>query len=402
MTLEQIDQLLADWKQKVNVIGQNLIDLHGLPTYQRLAGQYPYPPAQLTGITQTRVSPALEAMNELFQHLDLLNQTIEQASQLRKQLPRFLASDQKIQEIEQLLTTPSIQLSIVPTPLAQRGLLSAAETAEAIAPEKLLMVMTNAFQVAKNVVLAVDAAWLNLEPSLSAAEAEIISLQIDAERLNQGSLSELLAVQKAIASLRFSLDCDPLGVSSNFDQEIKPKLAQVRTTLQQLVAQKRQIQDKITVAHNYLTILTKLQTANSTAYAESQIKVSNHSSLQKPLAQEQIEALRLWLTRLETKFHEGLLNPVSIGLENCLTKLKQDIATEEQAYQMNLAPIETRKELRGRLDALKAKALARGLVEDTILVELAQTAKQLLYTRPTDLEKAAELISQYEKRLNKS
>lgn len=400
MTLAQIDQLLADWKQKVNLIGQNLIDLHGLPTYQRLAGQYPYPQAQLTGITQARVTPAIEAMNELFQHLEALNQTIERASQLRKQLPRFLASDQKIQEIAEILTTSSIQLSIVQTPLAQRGLLSAAETAEAIAPEKLLMVMTNAFNVAKNVVLAVDAAWLNLEPSLAAAEAEIILLQNESERLNQGSFSELVSVQQAIASLRHSLDNDPLGVSANFDQEIKPLLVQVRTSLQQLVQQKRQIQDKITAAHNHLTTLTKLQAANTAAYAESQIKITN-PTLQTPLASEQIEALSLWLTRLETKFHEGLLNPISIGLENWLTKVKQYIATEEQAYRVNLTPLETRKELRGRLDVLKAKALGRGVVEDVVLVELAQTAKQLLYTRPTDLEKAAQLISQYEKRLNR-
>ena len=400
MTLEQIDQLLTDWKQKVNLIGQNLIDLHGLPSYQRLAGQYPYPPAQLTGITQARVTPAIEAMNELFQQLDLLNQTIERASQLRKQLPRFLASDQKIKEIAQILTTPSIQLSIVQTPLAQRGLLSAAETAEAIAPEKLLLVMTNAFNVAKNVVLAVDTAWLSLEPSLAAAEAEIFSLQIDAERLNQSSLSELATAQETITSLRSSLDSDPLGVSANFDQEIKPKLAKVRTTLQQFVQQKTQIQDKIAAAHKYLTTLTKLNSANTTAYAESQLKVSK-PKLKTPLDSTQIAALSLWLTRLETKFHEGLLNPVSIGLENWTTKVKQYMASEEQAYHVNIAPIETRKELRGRLDALKAKALARGVVEDTVLVELAQTAKQLLYTRPTDLEKATELISQYEKRLNR-
>jgi hypothetical protein len=400
MTLEQLDQLISDWKQKVNLVGQNLIDLHGQPTYQRLAGQYPYPSAQLTGVTQSLVMPAIEAMNELFQHLDLLNQTIERACQLRKQLPRFLASDQKIQEIAQILTTPSIQLSVIATPLAQRSLLSAAESTEAIAPEKLLMVMTNAFQVAKNAILAVDAAWLNLEPSLTAAEAEIIALEIDAEKLNQGTLPELIGAKQAIASLRSSLDCDPLGVSANFDQEIKPLLTKTRTTLQQIINQKRQIQDKIASAHNYLNTLTQLQATNTNTYAESQIKVTNHSSLQTPLDGEQIAALSLWLSRLETKFNEGLLNPVSIGLENWLTKVKQYIATEQQAYAANLAPLETRQELRGRLDALKAKALARGVVEDAILVELAQTAKRLLYTRPTNLSQANQLISQYEKRLN--
>jgi hypothetical protein len=40
------------------------------------------------------------------------------------------------------------------------------------------------------------------------------------------------------------------------------------------------------------------------------------------------------------------------------------------------------------------------MAEDATLTELAKEAKQLLYTRPTPLEKAAELVSQYEKRLN--
>lgn len=400
MTLEQIDQLLADWKSKVNLISQNLIDLHGCRTYQRLAGLDGYAKIPLKGITQSRVIPALEAMNELFQHFELLLNTFNQAIELRKQVPRFLASEQKIQEIAHIFTKPSIQLSSVQTPLAQRGLLTAGETANAIAPEKLLEVMSNAFQVAKDAVLTVEEAWLRLEPTLAAAEAEIISLEKLANSTGQGALSELVTARNAIANLRNNLDSDPLGVSSDFDHEIKPLLTQARTTLEQVVKQKTQLQDKITSAHALLNKLTKIQAQNSTAYQESQEKVIDISTLKTPLTTEQIIALSQWLARLETKFSEGLLNPVSIGLENWQAKVKEYITTEEQAYITNQTPLKTRKELRGRLDALQAKAVARGRVEDAILVELAQAAKQLLYTRPTDLEKASHLISQYEKRLN--
>jgi hypothetical protein len=38
ITIEHIDQLLNDWKQKVNLVSQNLIDLQDLPTYQQLSG----------------------------------------------------------------------------------------------------------------------------------------------------------------------------------------------------------------------------------------------------------------------------------------------------------------------------------------------------------------------------
>ena len=400
MILEQIDQLLADWSRKVDLVGQNLIDLHGLATYQRLCGASGFPKAHLTGVTKARVTPALEALSDLFQHFDLLVTTVNKAVELRKQVPLFLGSEQKIREIEQLLTGPSIQLAVVQIPLAQRGLLSASETANAIAPNQLLAAMTDAFQVAKDVVLAVDEAWLRLELTLANAETEIISLQRLADSLGQSSLIELSTARQKITALRTSIESDPLGVSANFDGEVKPLIAQVRATLEQLSEQLHQIRESFAIAHTLLKQLLELHRQAEAAFAESQEKVVDHSMLSTPLAQEQIEALSQWLTRLEIKFAEGLLIPVCVGLENWTAKVKEYIAAEERVYTANKAPLELRQELRGRLDALKVKAIARGMAEDVTLTELAKNAKQLLHTRPTPLNQAAELVSLYEKRLN--
>ncbi|HEY9612888.1 hypothetical protein [Allocoleopsis sp.] len=400
MNLEQIDQLLADWKTKIDLVSQNLIDLHGLPSYQRLVGVSGFPKIKLTGVTQARVTPALEAMSNLFQHFDLLVTTLSQAVERRKQVPRFLGSEQKIREIEDILTGASIQLAVVQIPLAQRGLLSAATSAKAIAPNDLLAAMTNAFEVARDAVLAVDQAWLRLDATLANAEAEIISLQNLAKSLGQDASNELAIARHKIATLRTSLESDPLGASADFEREIKTPIARVKATLNQLVQQQNQIRDNLETAHKLLKQLVELNRQAAERFAESKEKVVDHSTLQTPLPWEQIEALSQWLKRLETKFTEGLLTPVRVGLENWTAKVKQYIAAEERAYTANRAPLDTRQELRGRLDALKAKALARGLAEDTTLTELAQKAKQLLYTRPTPLDKAAELVSQYEKRLN--
>jgi hypothetical protein len=400
VNLEQIDQLLADWKSKIDLVSQNLIDFHGLPTYQRLTGVCGFPKTELTGVTQARVTPALEAMSNLFQHFDLLLTTLNQAVERRKQVPRFLGSEQKIREIEDILTGASIQLAVVQIPLAQRGLLSAVTSAKAIAPNDLLAAMTDAFQVAKDAVLAVDEAWLRLEATLASAEAELISVQNLADSLGQDTSNELAIARQKIASLRMSIESDPLGVSADFDREIKTPIARLKATLDQLVQQQNQIRDNLETAHKRLKQLVELNRQAAESFAESEEKVVDHSTLKTPLAWEQIEALSQWLTRLETKFTEGLLTPVRVGLENWTAKVKQYIAAEERAYTANRAPLDTRQELRGRLDALKAKALARGLAEDAILTELAQNAKQLLYTRPTPLDKAAELVSQYEKWLN--
>ena len=401
VTVEQIDQLLTDWKQKIDVASQNLIDLHGLPTYQRLCGISNFPPVQLTGITFARVTPALEAMNELFQHFDLLLKTIHKAVELRKQLSPLWVSEVKVRAIEQILTGSSIQLAIVKIPLAQRGLLSVAQTENAIAPLQLLAAMTNAFDIAKNAVLEVDAAWMRLEPALATAEAEIISLQRLADCLGQGSVGELSVARQKITALRGEIESDPLGVSANFDGEIKPLILRVKRTLEESVRSHNEIREKFAGAHHLMSELTELRCKAETAYWESGEKVCDRSTLQKPLDPSQIEALSQWLTRLETKFKQNLINPIQIGLENWMAKAKMYIATEERAYAANKAPLELRAELRGRLDALQAKALARGLAENAILSQLAEDAKRLLYTRPTPLDKAAELVTQYEQELNR-
>jgi len=406
----EIDQLLAEWKNKVKVANQNLLELQELPTYQRLCGSSGSLGTHLTGITAAQVTPALEAVNKLFQYFDLLVQTVDQATKLRQQLPRFLTKEQKIgflmvgeqkiDQIRQLLTGASIELPAVQTPLAQRGLLTGAQKVNAITPALLLEVMTDAFSVARDTLLAVEAAWTNLDLMLINAETQIRSLQQLAESLGQGSLNELVQSYAAIASLRDRIEQDPLGVSGDIEQQIKPLLAQVKVALEQEAKQQAQIRDKFAIAHALLQQLGELHSKSLAAFTESQEKVVDHSMLETPLAQVQIDALSQWLTRLETKLAEGLVNPVMVGLENWTIKAKEYITLEKRACTVNSAPLKTRRELRGRLDALKAKALARGLIEDLCLAELAEQAKQLLYTRPTPLDQAAELVSRYEQRLN--
>lgn len=401
MTVEQIDQLLTDWKQKIDIASQNLIDLHGLPTYQRLCGVSGFPRVQLTGITFARVMPALEAMNELFQNFDLLIKTINKASELRKQLSPLWVSEVKVKEIEQILTGNSIQLAVVQIPLAQRGLLSVAQTANAIAPCELLAAMTRAFDVAKNAVLEVDAAWMHLEPDLAASEIEIVSLERLADSLGQGYFSELSAARQKITALRGKIESDPLGVSANFEREIKPLICRVKAALEESARQQNEMREKFACAHHLLSQLTELNRQAETALIESREKVVDISTWQTPLDPLQIEALSQWLTRLETKFKQNSINSIRIGLENWTAKVKEYIAKEERVYAANKAPLELRAELRGRLDALQAKALARGLAENATLSQLAEDAKRLLYTRPTPLDKAAELVTQYEQELNR-
>lgn len=397
---EQIDQLLADWKTRLDLASQNMLALQGLTTYQRLAGEAGFPKAQLTETTAIQVAAALDAMNQVFQYFDLLLATISRAAALHRQVPRFLGSDQKLQAVEELLIGQSIQLSVIQVPLAQRSLLSAAETTCTVTPDNLLAMMTLTFETARDTILAIDVAWSHLELTLSQVEAEIQALRQQANTLGGNNLTDLRAIQQAIAPLRDRVTTDPLGVKDEFEQQIQPLIERVKDSLNQVLQQHNQIQNGLAIAHTLLQNLTELNQQTHTAYAESLEKVTDHSGLQPSLSADHLDALCQWLSRLETRFAEGLVSPIQVGLENWTAKVKAAIAIEQRAVAANRRPLETRRELRGRLEALKAKALARGRAEDPILADLSAQAKQILYTRPTDLAKAIELVTQYERHMN--
>jgi hypothetical protein len=398
--LEEIDQMLADWKGKLDLISQNLIDLCGLLTYQRLSGASGYSPIKLTGITKNRVDPALESLNELLQHFDLLSQTIDKARSLRAAMPRFLGADQKAKEIFQLLNQASIQLPTVITPLAQRELLTAAETTRKITPLQLLVAMVNTFQVVKETILAVDRIWSDLEPQLDIAEAEIANLQRQGESLGIIDLRELEMSRQRLASLRDRIETDPLETSTSFE-EINRQIAKMRGDIEKFVQAKAKLQDGFTSGHSLLQQLIMLNQEAIAAFTETQEKISDCTSIAPPLPSEQIEAIGQWLQRLETKLKEGLTSSVIVGLNNFTAKVSEYIVIEKNAIATNRLPLQSRQELRGRLDALKAKATAKGHAEDMQLAKLAEVAKQLLYTRPTPLKQAEEMVKQYEVLLNR-
>src|SRR5262249_47826299 len=148
-------------------------------------------------------------------------------------------------------------------------------------------------------------------------------------------------------------------------------------------AQRTQLRDDMLRAHTLLERLRVIHQQATAALAESQVKVVTQASPPPPMTEETLEALAQWLQRLERTWAEGRWAPVQVGVQNWLARAQACLVGEEQVAAACRAPLELRQELRGRLQALKAKAVACGLAEEATLVSLAEQATQLLYTRPT-------------------
>jgi hypothetical protein len=399
LNLAQIDRLLAEWAQKVDAANQNLLDLYDLPAYQRLSG-VGNPPSNVTGITQQQASTALTAIERLFEYLELFNQPIDRARRLRKELPALFISDSQLLEIEQLLTGMSIQLPSVQTPLAERGLVSSSQQGRATSLAELLDRMSIAFAIARDTFVAVETAWKELESQLITTHQSLAQLQQLAQKLNIATPPALITAQTKFNELQLQIDRDPLGMNRAFIQEIAPLINHSRHELETLDRQRQQLQADFATAPQLLQQLTQLNQDAIAAYTESQSKIQHNLPIVSPLPIAEIVELERWLERLVAKYAAGIIAPVGVGLKNWLDKVQAYTIAAASALTANRLPLDRRQELRGRLDALSAKALAKRQAEDPVLIDLATQARQVLYSSPTDLNLAIDLVRQYEQSLN--
>jgi hypothetical protein len=396
LTLAQIDRLLTDWQQKGDAANQNLLDLYDLSAYQRLSG-VGNPPNNVTGITQQQASTALTAIERLFEYLELFNQHLNRVQKLRRELPSLFISDLQLQAIEQLLVGSSIDLPQIQIPLAQRDLLGANQQQRVISLDELIERMTIAFAIARDTFVAVETAWTELESKLISTHRSLVELQQLANALQLAAPPTLVDIQAKFQELQQQIDRDPLAVNLAFGRDLVPVITNVRSELETLARQRQQLKTDFESAPQLLGQLTQLNRDSIAAESESQEKIKHNLPMSAPLPAEELAELERWLARLVAKFESGLIPPVRVGLNNWLAKVRAYNQAAESALIANRLPLNTRQELRGRLDALTAKAVAKGKVEDAQLTDLGTQAKQVLYASPTDLSLAIELVRQYER-----
>jgi hypothetical protein len=396
MTPADIDKALAQWESRLSSAAHNLFDLQADPTYQCLTGTGGAPQTQLSGITKSKVGPALENIPTLFQCFDLLRCTIDRAVQLRKDLPSLFGADQKTREIEQLLLGKSVRVPTDQIPIAKRSLLTGADDQGCISPDELLKSMVRAFEIARDGVMAVDKAWRDLSVTLGAATRQLAALRSGPDKLEDAEIRELEGVEHSLSLRRAQVQSDPLGTTLDVDAVIRPVLDRLKASVDERARLRGQTEMALSAAHGNLQALRKLYSEASTAWTEAEEKITGAGELLPPPGVTQIESLADWLARLQQKYDGGMVRPVSIGLQNWNSAARDCVSVVQKVRDTNIAPLELRNELRGRINALKAKAQAYGVEEDADLRALANEAEALLYSRPTPIDRACAAVTRYQ------
>lgn len=400
MTLADIDKALAQWESRLASAAHNLFDLQNDGTYQCLTGSGGAPKTPLTGITASRVYPSLENVGALFQCFDLLRSTIDRAVQLRRNMPAIFGAEQKVNEIAQLLTTKSVRIPPNQIPMAQRSLLTGADEQGCISPDELLKSMVKAFEAARDAVIAVEKAWHDLGTRLGDASRQINALRSAREPLEEAERRELDGAEHALGLRRAQVQSDPLGTSLDLDSSLLPAIAHVQNAIAQRVQFRLQTEEALSAARTQFEQLRSLHRDASAAWSEALQKIAPSGQLPAPCPEAKIQSLGEWLDTLQSRFAGGMLAPVSVGLRNWNNAAADCVSDVEKVHAENRSPLDLRRELRGRLNALKAKAQAYGIEEDAGLRSAAAEAEALLYARPTPLDRADQAVTRYQSLVN--
>ena len=395
MTLREIDYALGLWNSQLATAAQNLMDLQSHPSYKRLAA----PNGSLQGKTAVQAALAVNTLSMLLRYYELLQGTISRAEELRRDLPVLFGSEQQVQQIGQILQGRSIQLPPVQVPLGKRGLLSGIENVDCISPAALLSTMAKAFEDAKAIVLKIDTAWETLGKSIEWAFSRIAALQTDLQFLDEVECRKLREAEVQLNQLSQVATNDPLGASDELAAAITSGLDELHSKVIRCKQLREQVATDLRGAE---TLLTNVQSSHRNAcdvYTEVCEKIAV-VRCPPPKPDRDIEALGSWLERLKAKYREGAITAVSIGLRNWTNAAREALGSDHSATEGSRRLLEARSELRGRLDALKAKARAYSIVEEKGLMALAEQARNLLYNRPSALDQAASLVSEYEAKLN--
>jgi hypothetical protein len=388
-TREQAAAAVAAAVTERDTIQANLLELDGSFGKRMLAG------ATLTGQSQQRWAAADAQLAALWQLFGAYSAVVDKAAQVAAGLGKSTSA--RIAEIGSLLSGPSVRLAGLVTPLGQRDLTSGGQTDLPL--QAVVAQMRQAFTSVAAVCTAAETVWNVVADRLQRASASLAEAKRQTAGIDDAAVAGPLGGTDAnLSLLRQQLNTDPLAFwqggridTARLDL-LDRQVAAVTAQASELAALRADADRRIAAVR---AEVSAAQSAWQDAVAAQQRlaeKISGATPLPLPDAAQlsgrldgltSLHAAGRW-TRLATELDALSKDAASTG---------RDCRAAEQAA---AGGVEHRDELRGLLDAYRAKAGAIGAAENASLDTLYKQARDLLWTAPCDIAAADAAVTRYQ------
>ncbi len=350
--------------------------------------------ATLTGLTKRRWDEASAAMAVLWEQFNTHRRLLEQASQVlsRKSRP----GPAELGEVTTLLTEAVVELNAQQVPIEQRGLTGPAIVSDRVTLTQLVERMKAAYASVAEVLAAADTAWTTTVKQLDPLETELRSVAGVAASLGVEDPG-LTRIDRELSEIRGLALSDPMAMGKVTPPErIAEELADARTRLAKLASAKDSFDDHTARIEALFAEITTAQQEAQLAYATVLEKIATPGL---PRLTDLLPPLRARLTELPELWRAGQWRELSSGLDDLERDSTSALAEARTQLRLVTGLLDRRLELRGRLDAYRAKANRLGHAEDRELSALHREAHTVLYTRPTDLAAATRAVNRYQQAL---
>jgi hypothetical protein len=376
---DEVDRVLGRLRDERDRITSGLLELEAQQGYKLLKG------APLTGLTADRWTELSDRIASLWRLFEAYGRVLGQAEEIRARRKR--PDDAELAELQRLLRGPSIELA-TPIPLEKRTLLG--PSAEQLSLDAVVTRMTALYEEAARSIAEVDTAWSALLTRLdrAAETAHAVERMLD----SLGTDPEYDRVKGELDGLRATVRTDPLSIRPAAFDGVDATLGTLRSRLEEAVRVRaeydqrlRRIEEtigQIRAAEDEATrvrdqVLAKIASPVLPDLPQSSAALADRLAAMRTVRGRWTEAAER-VAQLEAA--------VASGLEQARTTVRTIAGL-----------LERRDELRGRLDAYRAKAGRLGGSEDPELTALYERAHDLLWTSPCDLRRSTAVLAEYQR-----
>ncbi|MDQ4070385.1 MAG: protein kinase [Actinomycetota bacterium] len=207
----------------------------------------------------------------------------------------------------------------------------------------------------------------------------------------------LARARTVLDSARVAVANDPL--TADPERDLAGAVDAAGRRIEELERQWESLPGRLAAARRDLAEVSRLVAEGAAAMVEARSKITGVAGLLEPLSPSVVDgderALAPWLERIERQARTGNWRAAWVGLERWQRVASAHQANARRVLEANRTSLERRNELRGLLDAFRAKAASEGRAEDPVLIPLHRAACDSLYVAPCDLDTAAERVAAF-------
>ncbi|WP_327328317.1 hypothetical protein OG735_14925 [Streptomyces sp. NBC_01210] len=404
MDRDEVDRALARLGAEHEAIETSLLALQDHAGRRLLEG------AGLTGVTKDRWASTEQAITLLWGYFDAYTAALNDTRELRAR--RRWPSREDLVELTDRLRGRSVTIASSAAHPAP-SITGPAKLSEQFTLEELVARMNDLYASSLDMVVTADSVWSALPARIDLLSAELqrtrsLAHSVGVRPGEHPAGDELESITHELSTLRAQVISDPLAFwrsapgssapgggrpdTDRYDRAARA-LEDIRREIEAVLQVRQDSEARLLRLRDVLSRADRTLTEARSARGEvlAKIAASEVPAVSGPptVLQERLATAAEY--RRYSQWHR--LSPLLESLER---EAEDELLRARESLTAVTAPLAVRAELRGRLDAYKAKVARHGMAEDPLLIERYDAARRMLWSAPCDLRVAEQAVLRYQ------